>query len=39
MRMVMMQFIFDLILHFAGFILHLLSQALSVVTVMHAGYP
>jgi hypothetical protein len=37
MRMVMMQLVFDLILHFAGFIFHLLSQALFVVAVIRAG--
>ncbi|OXH78731.1 hypothetical protein CBI57_11210 [Pantoea agglomerans] len=36
MRMVMMQLVFDLILHFAGFIFHLLSQALFVVAVIRA---
>lgn len=39
MRMVMMQFVFDLIFHFASFVLHFLSQALFVVMVMRAGYP
>ena len=39
MRMVMMQLVFDLILHVAGFVLHLLSQALFVVAVVRAGCP
>ncbi len=39
MRMIMVQLVFDLILHFAGFVFHFLSQALFVVMVMRAGYP